>query len=177
MINYECPDDDKTYVHRIGRTGRAGASGVAITFVDWADRTRWKVINNVLGLPFEEPQETYSTSPNLFHDLGIDPSAKGRIVDAKPVERSPRPQRDHGRGERSTDRSGSRPPRSRGRQRLRNGVPVDRADDAAMAEVPAASVGAVRPSASGDPDPDTGRPRRRRHRSRTRSSTASQPDD
>ena len=62
MINYECPDDDKTYVHRIGRTGRAGASGIAITFVDWADMTRWKVINNTLGLPFAEPQETYSTS-------------------------------------------------------------------------------------------------------------------
>ena len=38
VINYECTDDDKTYVHRIGRTGRAGASGIAITFVDWADR-------------------------------------------------------------------------------------------------------------------------------------------
>ena len=83
VINYECPDDDKNYVHRIGRTGRAGASGVAITFVDWADRTRWKVINNTLGLPFEEPQETYSTSAHLYHDLGIDPAAKGRIAPAQ----------------------------------------------------------------------------------------------
>ncbi len=37
VINYTCPEDDKTYVHRIGRTGRAGASGIAITFVDWPD--------------------------------------------------------------------------------------------------------------------------------------------
>ncbi|HEY5821226.1 MAG TPA: DEAD/DEAH box helicase, partial [Propionibacteriaceae bacterium] len=73
VINYECPEDDKTYVHRIGRTGRAGASGIAVTFVDWADQTRWKVISNALGLPFEQPQETYSTSAHLFHDLGIDP--------------------------------------------------------------------------------------------------------
>ncbi len=80
VINYECPDDDKAYVHRIGRTGRAGASGVAITFVDWADRTRWKVINNALHLPFEEPEETYSTSEHLYHDLGIAPGAKGRIA-------------------------------------------------------------------------------------------------
>ncbi len=78
VINYECPEDEKTYVHRIGRTGRAGASGIAVTFVDWADQTRWKVISNALGLPFEQPQETYSTSAHLFHDLGIDPSAKGR---------------------------------------------------------------------------------------------------
>ena len=84
VINYECPDDDKTYVHRIGRTGRAGASGIAVTFVDWADQTRWKVINNTLGLPFEEPEETYSTSAHLYHDLGIDPAAKGRIVPPKP---------------------------------------------------------------------------------------------
>ena len=37
VINYTCPEDEKTYIHRIGRTGRAGASGIAITFVDWAD--------------------------------------------------------------------------------------------------------------------------------------------
>ncbi|MGN6132375.1 MAG: DEAD/DEAH box helicase, partial [Nocardioidaceae bacterium] len=60
VINYSCPEDEKTYVHRIGRTGRAGATGVAVTFVDWADVTRWKVINKALDLPFDEPVETYS---------------------------------------------------------------------------------------------------------------------
>ena len=87
VINYECTDDDKTYVHRIGRTGRAGASGIAITFVDWADMTRWKVINNTLGLPFAEPQETYSTSEHLFHDLGIDRTVTGRLVPLPAKER------------------------------------------------------------------------------------------
>ena len=79
VINYTCPEDEKTYVHRIGRTGRAGATGVAITFVDWADVTRWKVINKALDLPYDEPQETYSTSEHLFHDQGIPSDAKGRI--------------------------------------------------------------------------------------------------
>ncbi len=60
VINYTCPEDDKTYVHRIGRTGRAGASGIAITMVDWADLHRWKMINKTLDLPFDEPPETYS---------------------------------------------------------------------------------------------------------------------
>src|SRR6185436_17301458 len=32
VINYQCPEDEKVYLHRIGRTGRAGASGVAVTF-------------------------------------------------------------------------------------------------------------------------------------------------
>jgi superfamily II DNA/RNA helicase len=90
VINYECPDDDKAYVHRIGRTGRAGATGIAITFVDWADRTKWKVINNVLGLPFEEPQETYSTSAHLYHDLGIDPGTTGRVAPPQPAPDRPR---------------------------------------------------------------------------------------
>ncbi len=112
VINYECPDDEKTYVHRIGRTGRAGASGIAITFVDWADQTRWKVINNALGLPFETPEETYSTSAHLFHDLGIDPAAKGRIVDAVPEPKAEREPREGGRGSRrrgeGSEGSGSR---------------------------------------------------------------------
>ena len=136
VINYECPDDEKTYVHRIGRTGRAGASGVAITFVDWADQTRWKVINNALGLPFETPEETYSTSAHLFHDLGIDPKVKGRVVDPAPeppkAEREPR---EGGRGSRRRGEAGARSEGtgegegsgrpSRSRRRLRNGVPVE----------------------------------------------------
>ena len=65
VINYQCPEDEKTYLHRIGRTGRAGASGVAITFVDWEDLTRWQLINKALDLPYPEPAETYSTSRAL----------------------------------------------------------------------------------------------------------------
>ena len=84
VINYSCPEDEKTYVHRIGRTGRAGATGVAVTFVDWADVTRWKVINKTLDLPFDEPAETYSTSEHFFHDLGIAPGTKGRLKPEKP---------------------------------------------------------------------------------------------
>lgn len=102
VINYTCPEDDKTYVHRIGRTGRAGASGIAITFVDWADLHRWKMINKTLDLPFPDPQETYSTSEHLFHDQGIPAGTKGRIVDPAPVEKKERAPR-----ERSGGRSGS----------------------------------------------------------------------
>ncbi len=113
VINYECPEDDKNYVHRIGRTGRAGASGVAITFVDWADQTRWKVINNTLGLPFETPEETYSTSAHLYHDQGIEPGTKGRIVPPRPAAEKPAGERrrfDSGRsgsGRSDSGRSGS----------------------------------------------------------------------
>jgi superfamily II DNA/RNA helicase len=71
VINYSCPDDEKTYLHRIGRTGRAGASGVAVTLVDWDDLARWKSINTLLDLSFPDPPETYSTSDELHEQLGI----------------------------------------------------------------------------------------------------------
>ena len=77
VVNYSCPEDEKTYVHRIGRTGRAGATGIAITFVDWADLHRWKMINKALDLPFDDPQETYSSSENFLHDQGIDARHQG----------------------------------------------------------------------------------------------------
>jgi superfamily II DNA/RNA helicase len=154
VINYECPDDDKTYVHRIGRTGRAGASGIAITFVDWGDQTRWKVINNTLDLPFEEPQETYSTSAHLYHDLGIDPNAKGRIVPA-------RPDRSEEEAEQRRVRRSERA-RTRNRRRLRNGVPVDRDQgEPAPAKIPVES-----PSADGAETGEATSRRRRRHRDR-----------
>mgnify|MGYP003347086235 CR=1 FL=1 len=71
VINYQCPEDEKTYVHRIGRTARAGASGIAITFVDWDELPRWSHINQSLNLNFPEPKETYSSSDHLYLDLGI----------------------------------------------------------------------------------------------------------
>ncbi len=145
VINYTCPEDDKTYVHRIGRTGRAGASGIAITFVDWADLHRWKMINKALDLPFDEPVETYSTSEHLFHDQGIAPGTKGRIVDPAPVERKPR-----------EERSGDRAPRNRDRQRTRtrNGETVSEG----------ATAGATA-GQGGDKPAGASRNRRRRRRS------------
>ena len=71
VINYQCPEDEKTYLHRIGRTGRAGASGIAVTLVDWDDIPRWKLINKALELPFHDPVETYSTSEHLYTALDI----------------------------------------------------------------------------------------------------------
>lgn len=79
VVNYECPDDEKTYVHRIGRTGRAGKDGVAVTFVDWRDMHRWKLINDALDLGKPEPEETYSTSEHLYTQLDIPREATGTL--------------------------------------------------------------------------------------------------
>ncbi len=83
VINYECPEDDKTYVHRIGRTGRAGNAGVAITLVDWQDTARWQMINRTLGLAFNDPLETYSSSPHVYAGLGIPAGVTGKLPSAQ----------------------------------------------------------------------------------------------
>lgn len=79
VLNYQTPEDEKTYIHRIGRTGRAGKTGVAITLVDWDEIQRWKLISDELGLGMPEPRETYSTSEHLFTELGIPRDATGRL--------------------------------------------------------------------------------------------------
>jgi superfamily II DNA/RNA helicase len=83
VVNYECPEDDKAYLHRIGRTGRAGRTGVAVTFVDWRDLQRWKIINETLGLDHADPPETYSTSEHLFTALGIPAGAGSSLPRTK----------------------------------------------------------------------------------------------
>ncbi|MFD3675133.1 DEAD/DEAH box helicase, partial [Streptomyces sp. NPDC058672] len=77
VINYQSPEDEKTYLHRIGRTGRAGAKGIAITLVDWDDIPRWQLINKALNLGFGDPVETYSSSPHLYEELSIPAGTKG----------------------------------------------------------------------------------------------------
>jgi superfamily II DNA/RNA helicase len=138
VINYECPEDDKAYLHRTGRTGRAGRDGIAVTFVDWRDMPRWKLINEALGMGLPEPQETYSTSEHLFEALDIPAGVKGSLpraergragLDAEELEdigetgkaRSPR--RPAGRGDQGA-RTDQAPRKSRVRKRTRAGITV-----------------------------------------------------
>jgi superfamily II DNA/RNA helicase len=79
VINYQCPEDEKVYTHRIGRTGRAGRTGISVTLVDWEDMPRWGLINKALALDLAEPVELYSTSPQLYADLDIPASVKGAL--------------------------------------------------------------------------------------------------
>ena len=86
VINYQCPEDEKTYVHRIGRTARAGADGIAVTFVDWDELARWKMIDTALELGLPEPLETYSSSPHFFEALHIPTNSNGRMTAVKKAE-------------------------------------------------------------------------------------------
>ncbi|MEV4567070.1 DEAD/DEAH box helicase [Nonomuraea sp. NPDC049419] len=131
VVNYDCPTDDKTYVHRIGRTGRAGRTGIAVTFVEWEELTRWKMINQMLGLEFAEPEETYSTSPHVYSELSIPEGTKGVLphasrsragLSAERIEDLGETGRIRTRGGRRKDEREERPARTpRQRRRTRGG--------------------------------------------------------
>ena len=86
VINFQCPEDEKTYVHRIGRTARAGAAGISVTFVDWDELARWKMIDTALELGLGEPEETYSSSEHLYEMLNIPIGSNGRVAKTRPVK-------------------------------------------------------------------------------------------
>ncbi|MCW2494559.1 DEAD/DEAH box helicase [Jatrophihabitans sp.] len=165
VINYQAPEDEMTYVHRIGRTARAGASGTAITFVDWDDIPRWKLICDKLKLPFHEPVETYSTSPHLYLELDIPQGVKGTLprgdrtragLDAETLEdlggREPQGARKSPQRSSSNAREDARPatraPRAatppRDRARTRSGQPVDGSAPAEGTDPTAGTTGAPR---------------------------------
>ncbi|MEV4318590.1 DEAD/DEAH box helicase [Actinocrispum sp. NPDC049592] len=189
VINFQCPEDEKTYVHRIGRTGRAGREGVAITLVDWDEEYRWKSISDALNLGKPEPVETYSTSDHLFADLGIPADSTGGLpeeqrtragLDAEPEEdlsggRNKRRRRAGGARKRTSSGSSKpatveappsddeeRPRRTRARRRRRAGVEVT---GTAPEEAPATATAAAAPAEDKASDTADGPRRRRRRRS------------
>ncbi|MEU2869226.1 DEAD/DEAH box helicase [Streptomyces olivoreticuli] len=186
VINYQSPEDEKTYLHRIGRTGRAGKSGTAVTLVDWDDIPRWKLINKALDLPFDEPEETYSTSPHLYELLNIPAGTKGILprsertragLAAEEIEdlgetggRGAR-----GRGPKQAPVAEERPERTRTprqRRRTRGGATAEAEALVTAVATPVAepvAEPAARPVAEGAPETPS-KPRRRR---RTRHSTSS----
>ena len=174
VINYQCPEDEKTYVHRIGRTGRAGRTGIAVTLVDWDDIPRWQLIDKALDLGMPDPVETYSSSPHLFTDLGIATDATGTV--RKAPSRAPEKVEEDGEtaaGAPATDASSAtKPRRSRSRRRTRAGQGGDNTAGSASAsnvsDSAATSVAGqadTADAASADTATKTAPRRRRRRRS------------
>ncbi|GII93067.1 DEAD/DEAH box helicase [Sinosporangium siamense] len=163
VVNYDCPQDEKAYVHRIGRTGRAGRTGIAVTFVEWEELTRWKVINGALNLAFAEPVETYSTSPHVFTELSIPEGTKGVLphaqrsragLAAERIEDLGETGRSRGRRRDEREERETRPRRDRQRRRTRGG----RLDETA-AGTPATEV--LSTPASPAPEPEVSLDKRR----------------
>lgn len=99
VINHTIPEDHDAYLHRVGRTGRAGKTGIAVTFVDWDDLHKWALINKALEMGIPEPVETYSSSPHFLEDLNIPAGTKGRLKNTpipKAEKRAGQPPRSQG---------------------------------------------------------------------------------
>ncbi|MGX1881100.1 DEAD/DEAH box helicase [Streptomyces sp. NPDC055287] len=174
VINYQSPEDEKTYLHRVGRTGRAGAKGIAVTLVDWDDIPRWKLINKALDLPFDEPEETYSTSAHLYEILSIPAGTKGILPRADRTRAGLRAEQVEdlgetgGRGRKSAPAAAApavteeRAPRTpRQRRRTRNGAPVS-ADEATAVSAGPSATGAPESPAAPEAPAEARTPRRRR---------------
>jgi superfamily II DNA/RNA helicase len=154
VINYQIPEDEQAYVHRIGRTGRAGKTGIAVTLVDWDELPRWATIDKALGLNTPDPAETYSSSPHLFDELNIPADATGTVGEPRETAAKRPP----------AEKSGDRPARNRNRtrRRTRGGEPASAHAAAAPADQASSDAGE---SADGAP--------RRKRRRRPRKAAAS----
>ena len=157
VINYQIPDDEQAYVHRIGRTGRAGKTGIAVTLVDWDELPRWTLINTALGLDTPDPAETYSSSPHLFEELRI-PADAGSSVGAAQKVSSKRPERKE-RDDSAADGE-AKPRRTRSRRRTRGG-------QTGTGHVEQVTEGSD-PATEGGAEADSDAPARRRRRRRPR---------
>ncbi|MGA4875241.1 DEAD/DEAH box helicase [Streptomyces lydicamycinicus] len=179
VINYQSPEDEKTYLHRIGRTGRAGAKGTAVTLVDWDDIPRWKLINKALDLAFDEPEETYSTSPHLYAQLNIPEGTKGVLPRAERTRAGLAAEEVEDLGETGGRGRGprkgavveeERPARTRTprqRRRTRGGTSLDGPADATTQTT--GSPAAEAEGTKGSEGTDAAGPRQPRRRRRTRS--------
>jgi superfamily II DNA/RNA helicase len=73
VVHFDPTDDPKTYLHRSGRTARAGESGVAVTLMLWNQENDVRVIQRRLGLSMPIV-EIFSNDPRLADLKGWDPS-------------------------------------------------------------------------------------------------------
>ncbi len=184
VVNFDLPDEAESYVHRIGRTGRNGQDGVAITMVDPSENSKLRQVERIIRMQL----------PVLGDHLDEpDPQPKPRPQGsaARPDgEEAPRPQRRDGNrrpagGQRNAN--GNRGPRHGGEAGAdvsangRNGRQAGQAEGQAR-PAPAAKRGgganrhwpekANAPRAAGERTPDSAKPRKFRRRPRKQTASA-----
>jgi superfamily II DNA/RNA helicase len=167
VINHTIPEDEKAYLHRVGRTGRAGKTGIAVTFVDWDDLHKWALINRALDFGQPEPTETYSSSPHLYADLNIPEGAKGRLRATPVKDAEPRAAHSGGSSAGTSGRNGNAGRADSGRTRSRTRVGRTTNPDA-----PEATPAAGTHDGGGAQHQDGNSAPRRRNRTRRRAPQA-----
>ena len=92
VINYELPADAESYVHRIGRTARAGASGIAVSFCDSSERGQLRSIEKLT----RQPIAVVATPAN--EDMPVMPPVVRSREERDPRDERGRDERPRGRG-------------------------------------------------------------------------------
>ena len=107
VVNFDVPEVPETYVHRIGRTARAGAAGMALSFCEADERPDWRNIEKLTrqDIPVVEGHPYESRVP-----FSHAPSRAPAAPRAGPAEPQPRPPR-------SAERRGRQAPAAAGRPR------------------------------------------------------------
>ncbi|HEX9888612.1 MAG TPA: DEAD/DEAH box helicase [Nitriliruptorales bacterium] len=170
VINYDPPEDEKMYLHRIGRTARAGGKGVAVTFATFAEIDRVNAIRKALDLVKEPIEETFSTSDELTRRFDLPPETPWNHLASSAGSSS----RSSSQPTRSKP-SSSRPSRSRSGSSTtrdsRSGT-SQRAAGQERSRTPAPSVGSAGDGPATHPKQATDGSTATRARTRTRSSSS-----
>jgi len=151
VFNYETPHDPEDYVHRIGRTARAGKAGMAITFVSGSqDEKRLHAIENLTKIDLPKGTHALATTEPFARDTG---ERGGR-------SRGGGGGRSSGRG-RSGDRKGGGRPRGGGGGRERPRREEGSSEASSAGPITAKPIEGAKPSSS-----ESGSPKKRRRRRR-----------
>ncbi|MCP3055921.1 helicase-related protein, partial [Aurantimonas marianensis] len=97
VVNFDLPEEPESYVHRIGRTARAGKSGIAVALVDPSERSKLRQIEKLTGLTFDLQKTDYAAHVDL------NAAEEKRPPRGKPQGRRP------GGGQRFGEGRGARP--------------------------------------------------------------------
>jgi ATP-dependent RNA helicase RhlE len=108
VVNYDMPVEPESYVHRIGRTGRAGADGIAISFCTADERAELRAIERLIGmqLPIENPEARFESEQRSMTNQGSTRTTHGGRAKSRQSKR--------GNGAQGQSRRGKNPRGSRG---------------------------------------------------------------
>ena len=93
VINYDLPNISETYVHRIGRTGRAGMSGTAISFCDEEERAYLKDIEKLIGKKIEVVDDDHYQQMEIKKAVKAKPQKSSKPKAAVNKQLSAKPKR------------------------------------------------------------------------------------
>ncbi|KQT82462.1 DEAD/DEAH box helicase [Aurantimonas sp. Leaf443] len=132
VVNFDLPEEPESYVHRIGRTARAGKSGIAVALVDPSERSKLRAIEKLTGQKFEIHQTNYAAQIDLSApETDTRPARSGRPQNrfggaGKPAGQRPAGQRP--KGPRDGENRGARPSHAPGGEN-RAAKPAGRANN------------------------------------------------